>query len=120
MVSGNGNDGSRITVRQLLQHTSGIPDYLGGVPAAASADGYEANKFRTYRPEELVALAMAYPPVFAPGTSWSYSNTNYVLAGMIIDRVTGHTWRQEVNARILDAPQQQAVATLTDRELCAE
>lgn len=44
---------------------------------------------------------MKKPPLFAPGTSWSYSNTNYVLAGMIIDRVTGHSWAREVHDRIL-------------------
>jgi D-alanyl-D-alanine carboxypeptidase len=44
---------------------------------------------------------MKHPPLFAPGTSWSYSNTNYVLAGMIINKVTGRSWAQEVHDRIL-------------------
>jgi D-alanyl-D-alanine carboxypeptidase len=101
VVSGNGNDGRKITVRQLLQHTSGIANYTDDLSALASADGYYAHRFDHYEAADLVALAMKHPPLFAPGTSWSYSNTNYVLAGMIIKKVTGHSWRQEVNDRIL-------------------
>ncbi|NUH37034.1 beta-lactamase family protein [Streptomyces samsunensis] len=101
VVRGNGNDGSRVTVRQLLQHTSGIPDVLPEIPALNSADGYRAERFRTYTPEELVGLAMRHHPHFSPGAGWSYSNTNYVLAAMIIHEVTGRSWAQEVNDRII-------------------
>jgi D-alanyl-D-alanine carboxypeptidase len=101
VVQGNGNDGSRITVRQLLQHTSGIRDVLPEIPALNSADGYRAERFRTYTPEELVGLAMQHAPNFPPGADWSYSNTNYVLAAMIIHEVTGRSWAQEVNDRII-------------------
>ncbi|MFG2586311.1 serine hydrolase domain-containing protein [Streptomyces malaysiensis] len=101
VVRGNGNDGSRVTVRQLLQHTSGIADVLPEIPALNSADGYRAERFRTYTPEELVGLAMRHPPHFSPGAGWSYSNTNYVLAAMIIHEVTGRSWAQEVNDRII-------------------
>lgn len=101
VVRGNGNDGSRVTVRQLLQHTSGIPDVLPEIPALNSADGYGAERFRTYTPEELVGLAMRHHPRFSPGAGWSYSNTNYVLAAMIIHEVTGRSWAQEVNDRII-------------------
>ncbi|MEU6994130.1 serine hydrolase domain-containing protein [Streptomyces sp. NPDC046465] len=100
VVRGEGHDGRSITVRQLLQHTSGIPDVLGDVPALNSAAGYRAERFRTYAPEELVALAMRHPtPDDAP--AWSYSNTNYILAGMIIKKVTGRSWAKEVEARII-------------------
>ncbi|MCQ6246511.1 serine hydrolase domain-containing protein [Streptomyces malaysiensis] len=101
VVRGNGNDGSRVTVRQLLQHTSGIPDVLPEIPALNSADGYRAERFRTYTPEELAGLAMRHHPHFSPGAGWSYSNTNYVLAAMIIHEVTGRSWAQEVNDRII-------------------
>ncbi|MDR3082760.1 MAG: beta-lactamase family protein [Streptomyces sp.] len=100
VVQGNGHDGSRITVRQLLQHTSGIPDVLGDIPALNTAAGYQAEHLRTYTPQELVALAMRHPAT-APAGTWSYSNTNYILAGMIIKAVTGRSWTQEVNARII-------------------
>ncbi|MDT0342417.1 serine hydrolase domain-containing protein [Streptomyces sp. DSM 44938] len=98
VVRGNVYDGSRITVRQLLQHTSGLPDILPEIAALNSADGYRAERFRTYAPEELVALAMRQPP---PDSEWSYSNINYVLAAMIIHEVTGRSWAQEVNDRII-------------------
>ncbi|MFF5125856.1 serine hydrolase domain-containing protein [Streptomyces syringium] len=99
VVRGNGNDGSRITVRQLLQHTSGIPDVEPEIPALNSADGYRAERFRTYTPEELVGLAMRQKP--SPGAGWSYSNTNYILAAMIIHKVTGRSWAREVKDRII-------------------
>ncbi|WP_030187698.1 serine hydrolase domain-containing protein [Streptomyces sp. NRRL S-813] len=101
VVRGNGNDGSRITVRQLLQHTSGLPEVAQEIPALNSADGYRAERFRTYTPEELVRLAMQHPPNFSPGTDWSYSNTNYVLAAMITQKVTGRSWEREVSDRII-------------------
>ncbi|TXS68620.1 class A beta-lactamase-related serine hydrolase [Streptomyces sp. sk2.1] len=101
VVRGNGNDGGRITVRQLLRHTSGIPDVGPEVPALNTAAGYRAERFRTHTPEELVRLAMRHPPVFPPGTGWSYSNTNYTLAAMIIHEVTGRSWAREVTDRII-------------------
>jgi D-alanyl-D-alanine carboxypeptidase len=101
VVEGNGNDGASITVRELLQHTSGIYDYLRDTPVVANVAGYEANRMRTYTPQELVALAMQHPPYFPPGTGLAYSNTNYVLLGMIIDQVTGHSWADEVHKRII-------------------
>ena len=101
VVAGNGNDGRKITVRELLQHTSGIANYLDRLPLVATAEDFQAHRFDHYDAAGLVALAMKNPPLFAPGTSWSYSNTNYVLAGMIINRVTGHSWAQEVYDRIL-------------------
>ena len=101
VVRGNGNDGRRITVRQLLQHTSGIRDVLPEIPALNTADGYRAERFRTYTSEELVKLAMRHRPNFRPGAGWSYSNTNYILAAMIINEVTGRSWAREVNERII-------------------
>ena len=101
VVSGNGNDGSRVTVRELLQHTSGIYNYTNDFPALASTAAFQAHRFDTYTPEQLVAIAMRHAPNFPPGTSWSYSNTNYILAGMIVERVTGRSWAREVNARIV-------------------
>jgi D-alanyl-D-alanine carboxypeptidase len=101
VVSGHGNNGSKITVRELLQHTSGLYDYTADFPELASTAGFQADRFTTYTPAQLVAIAMRHKPDFAPGTSWEYSNTNYILAGMIISKVTGHTWEQEVNERII-------------------
>jgi D-alanyl-D-alanine carboxypeptidase len=100
VVSGNGNDGHRVTVRQLLQHTSGIYNYTLDIAALGSHEQYLAHRFDHYEPADLVALAMRHEPVFAPGTRWDYSNTNYILAGMVIERVTGRSWAREVRSRI--------------------
>jgi D-alanyl-D-alanine carboxypeptidase len=101
VVAGNGNDGRRITIRQVLQHTSGIYNYTNDLPVLASAEAYQAHRFDHYTAADLVAIAMRHPPQFAPGTHWSYSNTNYIIAGMLIERVTGRPWAAEVVSRIL-------------------
>ncbi|MFG2722573.1 serine hydrolase domain-containing protein [Streptomyces sp. NPDC048416] len=101
VVEGHGNDGRGITLRQLLQHTSGLPDYTSDVVPDLSAAGYRTNRWTTYTSEQRVAFAMRHSPSFEPGTAWKYSNTNYVLAGMVIKAVTGHSWEQEVQARIV-------------------
>ncbi|MEV6167933.1 serine hydrolase domain-containing protein [Streptomyces sp. NPDC051954] len=102
VVSGNGNDGSRITVRQLLQHTSGLFNYTADFPVLASVDGFEAGRYTTWTDEQLVEIAMRHRPDFEPGTKWSYSNTGYIVAGMIIKKVTGHSWQQEVTHRVIE------------------
>jgi D-alanyl-D-alanine carboxypeptidase len=102
VVTGNGNDGGKITIRELLQHTSGLYDYINDLPELASTAGFEADRYTTYTPAQLVAIAMRHAPDFAPGTSWEYSNTNYVLLGMVIDKATGHSWQDEVDTRIIE------------------
>lgn len=102
VVAGHGNDGAKITVRHLLQHTSGLVDYVGQLPELFLEDEFEDVRFRTYRPEQLVALAVRQRPDFQPGERWKYSNTGYVLAGMIIERVTGNTWQHEVRTRLVE------------------
>lgn len=101
IVRGHGNDGRRITVRQLLQHTSGLPDYVPGFPWILNRKGFEQHRFDTVTPRQAVRVAMRSKPTFAPGTSWNYSNTNYMLAGMVIEAVTGRDWRDEVRDRIV-------------------
>ncbi|MGY3203064.1 serine hydrolase domain-containing protein [Streptomyces sp. TE5632] len=101
VVTGAGNDGRAITLRDLLQHTSGLYDYTADVYPDPGAETYYAHRWHAYRPAQLVALAMRHEPAFPPGTDWKYSNTNYVLAGMIIEKVTGRPWEQEVRDRVL-------------------
>ncbi|SEF35016.1 D-alanyl-D-alanine carboxypeptidase [Amycolatopsis pretoriensis] len=86
----------RITVRQLLQHTSGIPDYLQDFDLSDP----EALRHRGASPEELVAMALQHPALFPPGTSWSYSNTNYIVAGMLASKVTGKALGDLIAQRI--------------------
>jgi len=102
----------QITVRMLLQHTSGVFNFTGEyypdgtvVPGIANplVQGREwlDNRFKTYRPEELVRLALSKPARFEPGTDWSYSNTNYVLARLLIEKVTGHSYAEEMHRLVL-------------------
>ncbi|MER6910418.1 serine hydrolase domain-containing protein [Streptomyces sp. NPDC000594] len=101
LVGGNGHDGARITVRQLLQHTSGLPDYAPHLPILDEKQFLE-KRYDDFRPEQLVALALRERPLFEPGASHRYSNTGYILAGMIIEKVTGNHWSQEVHDRVIE------------------
>ncbi|KOU52345.1 serine hydrolase domain-containing protein [Streptomyces sp. WM6378] len=101
----------RITVRMLLQHTSGVFNFTGeyyddgtfapGIPATTAGQEWVDNRFTTYRPEELARLALSKPARFEPGTDWSYSNTNYLLARLLIENVTGHSFAEEMQRLIL-------------------
>ncbi|MDX3615782.1 serine hydrolase domain-containing protein [Streptomyces europaeiscabiei] len=105
VVRGKGHDGRRMTLRQLLNHTSGIADYTSDkqfVKDVFLAEGFFENRYRTWSPRELVGIAMKHEPDFAPGADWSYSNTNYVLAGMVIEKATGNSYGHEIRARIIE------------------
>jgi D-alanyl-D-alanine carboxypeptidase len=86
----------RITVRQVLQHTSGLYNYTDDLELTDP----EALRHRGAEPAELVAMALKHPALFPPGTSWSYSNTNYIVAGMLVEQVTGHALGTEIARRI--------------------
>ncbi|MER5358800.1 serine hydrolase domain-containing protein [Streptomyces sp. NPDC002785] len=111
-VRGNGNDGRRITVANLLRQTSGLNDYLAVSPDAADAftpDGYRRSRFRTTTPEDQLKTALSRPPLWVPNAEhparerhWGYSNTNYVVAGLIIEQVIGNSWAQEIHDRIIE------------------
>ncbi|GAA4081918.1 serine hydrolase domain-containing protein [Actinomadura miaoliensis] len=98
VVRGNGNDGRKITLRHLLQHTSGIHDDWPGWETPAD---FYRHRFDVNPPQQLVTRAMRHRPDFAPGTGWNYSNTGYILLGMVIERVTGRPWDAEVDRRIV-------------------
>ncbi|MFE5797073.1 serine hydrolase domain-containing protein [Streptomyces sp. NPDC056503] len=103
LVRGNGHDGRKVTVRQLLNHTSGIYNVTSdpGFQEKVFGLGFLEHRYDRWTPRQLVALAMDHAPDFAPGTSWSYSNTNYVLAGLVIEKVTGRPYGKAVENRII-------------------
>jgi len=83
-----------VTMRQLLNHTSGIPDY-------EEIRSYDVYRFRL-TPEEVIRIAHSRPMDFAPGTGWYYSNTGYFLASMIVERIDGRPLGQVLKSRIFD------------------
>ncbi|MFC4117121.1 serine hydrolase domain-containing protein [Nonomuraea zeae] len=99
----------RITVRMLLQHTSGVYNHTGeldpdgtfvpGLPSVGQE--WVDNRFHTYQPEELVRFALSKPARFEPGTGQGYSNTNYVLAQLLVEAVTGRSYAEEIQRLIL-------------------
>ncbi|WP_406333152.1 beta-lactamase family protein [Streptomyces zaomyceticus] len=97
VVTGNGNDGKKIKIRQLLNHTSGVPEYLDRV----TVDAY-SNPSKPFPPAQLIQLAMQRAPLFTPGASVKYTNTNFILLGMIIKAVTGNEPAVEVKTRLID------------------
>jgi D-alanyl-D-alanine carboxypeptidase len=102
VVHGHGNDGSKITIRELLQHTSGLHNYTNDLQAQiTSPRAYRKLEFHQFSRADLLKIALSHRPNFAPGKGWSYSNTNYILLGMIIEKVTHHSWADEVTRRII-------------------
>jgi D-alanyl-D-alanine carboxypeptidase len=94
-----GEVGQRVTVRMLLNHTSGIGNYTNELFNSVAT--VESVGTTTYTPAELVAIALAMPRTGEPGAAYSYSNSNYVLAGLIIQRLTGNDPAAEIARRIL-------------------
>ncbi|WP_406453819.1 beta-lactamase family protein [Streptomyces sp. NBC_00876] len=88
LIRGHGNDGRRLTLRALLSHTSGLYDYTDDTsahPVSAIA---------------AIRTATAHRPMHAPGT-YAYSNTNYAVLGLVVRRVTGHSYATEIRRRII-------------------
>ncbi|MGW2181947.1 serine hydrolase domain-containing protein [Streptomyces sp. NPDC001732] len=91
---------SPVTVAHLLNHTSGLPDHAG-VPEPETAEEVVRHRFDHWTPREWVATATHGPLKFAPGTRQEYRGVNYVLAALIVDRVTGRPYGEAVAARVL-------------------
>jgi D-alanyl-D-alanine carboxypeptidase len=91
-------NGQRITVRRLLNMTSGLYDYTNDPRIARP---YLAGNFGyVWTPRRLIGIAVSHKPLFAPGTSWAYCNTCYVVLGLIVEQATGHSIGAELNRRI--------------------
>ncbi|MBW5421611.1 serine hydrolase [Streptomyces sp. BG9H] len=104
VVRGNLHDGRRITLRQLLNHTSGIFNYRDDkefVRTYILKDAFFRTRYDTVPLDQHVKYAMANKPDFTPGTSWKYSNTNYSLAAMVIEKATGNSYGEEIRHRLI-------------------
>lgn len=92
-----------ITIRQLLNHTSGIFNY-GNDPEffkLGMGDAWFEHRYDVHTPEELVKIGLRNPPSFEPGQGFGYSNTNYFLAAMIVEKLTGRPLAEELDSRII-------------------
>ncbi|MFJ9432922.1 serine hydrolase domain-containing protein [Streptomyces sp. NPDC101490] len=103
VVPPDGTHSPVITVRQLLGHRSGLFSYDEDplMIERLASPAFLAHRYDTYRPEDLVRIAVSHPRLFEPGEKVSYSNTNYILAGMIIEKVTGRPYGWEIERRIV-------------------
>ncbi|MGC4959353.1 serine hydrolase domain-containing protein [Actinomadura citrea] len=104
-----GARGRRITVRMLLNHTSGIAEYLPyafpslqGFPSDPDVSSLDDNRFRQFSPEELIEMGRGAPAVGQPGgPTGVYSNTNYVLLGRLLEKVTGTTAEKYITQNVI-------------------
>ncbi|MGK5548561.1 serine hydrolase domain-containing protein [Streptomyces sp. URMC 127] len=103
LVRGHGNDGRRITLHQLLNHTSGLHDYTDDpeVLRNLTTTAFFQHRYDTWTPERIVRTATAHAPDFPPGTRYSYSPTGYVLAALVMEKATGRSYEEEVQRRII-------------------
>ncbi|WP_438487426.1 serine hydrolase domain-containing protein [Streptomyces sp. S186] len=97
------SDLRRVTIRQLLDHTSGLFNYTDDPRLAEQlyGKGFLAHRYDRHTPAELLRIALGHPPTAAPGARYAYSNTNYLVLGLVIRGVTGHPYAEELRRRIL-------------------
>jgi CubicO group peptidase (beta-lactamase class C family) len=92
-------DADQVTLRMLANLTAGYPDYVQN--PKLSQEVYE-NPFHQWTPEELIAIGLSTPRVFAPGTNWDYSHTDYVILGQALEKITGQPLDVALREQVLD------------------
>lgn len=93
-------DSDQMTVRMLLNHTTGLYNYLQDPTFFA---GVYADPERVWQPEELIEYNVSFPPTFSPpGAAWHYSSANYVTLGLLVEAATGNSHADEIRTRILE------------------
>jgi D-alanyl-D-alanine carboxypeptidase len=107
-----GERGERVTVRMLLNHTSGFAEYLPyafpsfrGFPSlgAITPESIDDNRYRRFHPVELIEMGLAAPAAHEPGaTPGAYSNTNYLLLGQLLEQVTGMTAEKVITRDVIE------------------
>ena len=98
LIKGEGIDGSKITVRQLLQHTSGLPDFEETLFGTTDVFQY---RYHYVTPRDILDSALSKPAQFEPGTQWKYTNTNYIVLGMLVERVSQRPVGEQIDERIV-------------------
>lgn len=98
LIRGEGIDASRITVRQLLQHTSGLPDF--DETLFGTTDVFQ-SRYHYVTPRDVLDSALSKPAQFEPGTQWKYTNTNYIVLGMLVERVSQRPVGEQIGQRIV-------------------
>ncbi|GAA2018581.1 serine hydrolase domain-containing protein [Pseudokineococcus marinus] len=96
LLRGDGVDGTAITVRDLLKHTSGLPEYT----AAVAADPFTVRD-RWISPRDMLDVALEEPATAAPGEAFAYTNTNYLTLGLLVERVTQRPLHEQVDERVV-------------------
>lgn len=91
----------RITVRHVLSHRSGLYDYTNDM-FAKSVPGFEAVRTKVFTYRQLVNRSLAHARTNSPGAAYAYSNTNFVVAGMLIEKLTGHSVGTAYQSRIIE------------------
>jgi len=87
------------TVRMLMNHTSGIPEHVYDDAFCAEL---RKSPYRAWKPEELIRITLDKEPLFAAGADWSYADTNYILLGIVLERVAGEPYYDLLRRRILE------------------
>ncbi|MCW8934523.1 MAG: beta-lactamase family protein [Gammaproteobacteria bacterium] len=90
-----------ITLRQLLNHTSGLPDHVHLQSFATAVSHKWRDKDNPFPPEALIQFVLDLPPLFKAGKGWAYTDTGYILIGLVIEKVTARSYYDEVKQRFL-------------------
>ena len=98
LLKGEGIDGSKITVRQLLQHTSGLPEYTDQI----GLEDPFANRDKYYSARDTLDLALSKPAAFEPGSQFKYTNTNYIVLSLLAEKVTHRPLAEQITKRIIE------------------
>ena len=99
LLHGEGIDGAKITVRQLLQHTSGLPEYTDTVPGETDIFQIRDNYYST---RDLLDVALSKPAAFEPGSQFKYTNTNYIVLSLLAEKVTHRPLAEQITQRITE------------------
>jgi len=109
-----------ITVRNLLNHTSGIADYTDYTTEQARRGGPSIDLRRDYSEEELVTLAYRLPLEFPPGSRWKYSNTGYLLLGVLVHKVTGRFYGGVLRDRVFVPLRMSTARVMSEADIIAD